>query len=67
MSMMLNLNDDVATCPTCGTTDMCLQIFDDGCAAIVCQECGNSLSFVLTNYINWQDIKDCEEWEDGWE
>ena len=67
MSMMFNLNDDVAICPTCGTTDMCLEIFDDGWAAIICQECGNSLSFVLTDYINWQDVKDSEEWEDGWE
>lgn len=67
MSMMFNLNDDVAICPTCGTTDMCLEIFDDGWAAIVCQECGNSLNFVLTDYINWQDVKDSEEWEDGWE
>lgn len=67
MSMMFNLNDDVAICPTCGTTDMCLEIFDDGWAAIVCQECGNSLNFVLADYINWQDVKDSEEWEDGWE
>ena len=67
MSMIFNLNDDVAICPTCGTTDMCLEIFDDGWAAIVCQECGNSLNFVLADYINWQDVKDSEEWEDGWE
>ena len=67
MSMMFNLNDDVAICPTCGTTDMCLEIFDDGWAAIVCQECGNSLNFVLADYINWQDVKDSEEWENGWE